>query len=135
MKSQVTLKGLRKFSEEFKRQIVQDYEYGKLTIKELARVHQLARSQIYEWIYRYSIYNKKGLQVVEYSDSSEKRIKELQEYIKELERALGRSKLEGQYNEKLIELAKEKLGIDLKKNFDTSQSSGSSQSKDGEAGS
>ena len=45
--------------------------------------------------------------------------------IAELERIVGQKQLNIDYLEKVIELAKEELGIDIKKNSDTPQSGGS----------
>lgn len=125
----IELQRRRKFSDDFKRQIVNEYESGNFTINELSSLHQIDRKQLYRWIYRYSLYNKKGLKVVEYEESSEKKLKELQAYIKELERALGRSNLESEYYKRMVELAKTQLGLDLKKNFDE-RSSPPSKPKD-----
>ena len=127
----ITLRPQRTFSEELRKQIVTEYETGRFTVKELAQLHGTFTRTIYRWIYRYSMYNQKNIKVVESSESSDKKLQELYARIQQLEAALGRSKLENEYNSKLIELAKQELGIDLKKNFDTSQSIGSSQGEEG----
>lgn len=67
----------------------------------------------------------KSLKIVEHKDSYTNRLKQLQDRIKELERIVGQKQISIDYLEKMIELAKEDLGIDIKKNFDSTQSSGS----------
>ena len=58
-------------------------------------------------------------------ESSLKKVKDLQERIKELERIVGQKQLNIDFLEKMIEIAKEQYGIDVKKNFNTLQSNGS----------
>jgi uncharacterized coiled-coil protein SlyX len=57
-------------------------------------------------------------------DSTSKKLKEQEQRIKELERAVGQKQLKIDYLEKLIELAGDELGMDLKKNSDTKPSNG-----------
>lgn len=52
------------------------------------------------------------------------RSKELEKKIKDLEAALGRKQLEVEFLNKLIELASDDLGVDIKKKHHTQQSIG-----------
>ena len=119
------LKKKRVFSEEFKKLRVKEFEKGEFSAKEISRLYGVCYQTVYTWIYKYSAYNKKGLRVVEMKSSSKIKVKELQDRIKELERAVGQKQLNIDYLEKMIELAKEELDIDIKKNFATPQSTGS----------
>ena len=121
-------KNLRKnrvFSEEFKKLRVKDYEKGELTVNEISSLYGICFQTIYRWIYKYSTYNKKGLCIVEMKSSSKHKVKELQDRIKELERIVGQKQLSIDYLEKMIEIAKDEFDIDIKKKFDTPQSTGS----------
>lgn len=129
MKKKVNLNKRRIFSESFKKERVKEYETGHLTVLEISRLYGIAFQTIYLWIYKYSSYNKKSLKVVEHKDSHTYRLKQLQDQIKELERAVRQKQLNIDYLEKMIELAKSELGIDIKKNFDASQSGGSGSTK------
>ena len=80
---------------------------------------------IYNWIYKFSNFNEKGFRVVEMKDSSSKKMQELEAKNKELEAALGRKQIQLDYLEKMIELAKTELDIDIKKNYSTPRSVGS----------
>lgn len=115
----------RIFSEEFKKARIKEYESGKFTIQELSRLFDIHQCIIYRWIYRYSVYNKKSVKVVEMNESGTKKVKDLETRIKELERVVGQKQLTIDYLEKMIDLAKEKFDIDIKKNSNTPQSSGS----------
>ena len=130
MKSNLKLlKKHRRYSEEFKRQIVADYESGEFSVKQLERLHGVSDQSIYNWIYKFSTFNEKGFRVVEMKDSSSKKLQELEAKNKELEAALGRKQIQLDYLEKMIELAKSELDIDIKKNYSTPQSTGSGKTK------
>jgi len=120
----------RVYSEDFKLKVVKFYESGQRTVLEMVREYDLFEATIYSWIYRYSEYNKKSVQVVEMKDSQQHKIKELEQKVRELEQAVGRKQINIDYLEKMIELAKEHYDIDIKKNFDTPHSGGSKKTGD-----
>lgn len=115
----------RQYSDEFKRQIVADFESGEFSVPQLEKLHGVGNSTIYSWIYKFSNFNEKGFRIVEMKDSSSKKMQELEARNKELEAALGRKQIQLDYLEKMIDLAKTELDIDIKKNYSTPQSSGS----------
>lgn len=130
MKSNVRLlQKNRSYSEEFKKQIVADFESGKFSVPQLQKLHKIANSLIYRWIYKFSTFNEKGYRIVEMKDSSNKKMKDLETRNKELEAALGRKQIQVEYLEKMIDLAKTELDIDIKKNYNTPQSTGSGKTK------
>lgn len=114
----------RRYSEEFKRSIVGDYESGKYSVLQLERLHGVSNPSIYRWIYKYSTFNQEGYRVVESKSSSQSKVRDLEKKVKELEALLGRKQVKIEYLETMMEVAKEELNIDIKKNFDTSQSKG-----------
>jgi transposase-like protein len=116
---------LRRFSEDFKLKIVKEYESGKHSVLELAKIYDISNPLIYRWIYKYSTYNSKSIQVVEIKDSQLQRIKDLEAQVKNLEQAVGQKQMNIDYLEKMIELAETDLNIDIKKNSNTPQSGGS----------
>lgn len=115
----------RRFSEDFKLKIVKEYESGKFSVRELEKLYDISNQTVYNWIYRYSKYNKKSIRVVELKDSQMNKIKEMELRISELERALGQKQMNIDFLEKMIDLAKEEYNIDIKKNSNTPQSGGS----------
>ena len=123
------IKTPRKFTEDFKRQVVQEYESGTFSVRQLGRLYGLANQQIYSWIYKFSIFNEKGFRIVEAKDSSAVKLKEMEERIKELERSIGQKQIKIDFLEKMIDIAKTDLNIDIKKNYDTSQSAGSGKTR------
>lgn len=123
------IKHKRLYSEDFKLKVVKAYESGERSVLELVRDYQLREQTVYGWIYRYSEYNKKCIQVVEMKDSQQAKIRALEKKVKELEQAVGRKQISIDYLEKMIELAQEHYAIDIKKNFDTPQPGGSKRTK------
>lgn len=120
----VTLRTLRHFSDEFKMTLVKEYESGKHSLSELSRLHQISLSCLYQWVYKYSAYNKSKVIVVEMGESSTKKLKDMELHIKELERIVGQKQILIDYLEKMIDLASDQFDIDIKKNFGTPQSNG-----------
>ena len=112
-----TIRKQRKYSEAFKKQLVAEFESGKYSVYELVHLHGLANQTVYNWIYKYSIFNEKGYRIVESNQNSRKQLKRLEARIQELEAVLGRKQIKLEYLEKLIELASEELEVDLKKNY------------------
>ena len=102
-----------------------DFRSGKFTALELADLYHCHYQTIYRWIYKYSPADSPKINVVEMSESTDQKLKDLQNKIAELERALGQKQIQLDFYEKLTELAKEEYNIDLKKNSSTGSSSGS----------
>ena len=126
MKANVrSIRKQRKYSFEFKKRIVADFESGKFSVPQLEKLHGIRNATIYSWIYKFSTFNEKGFRIIEMKDSSNQKMKELEARVKELERAVGRKQIKIDYLEKMMEIAKEELDIDIKKNFGTPQSTGS----------
>lgn len=130
MKANVrSIRKTRRFSEEFKRKIVRDFERGTFTALDLSRLHKIHYQTIYYWINQYSL-EPGGVEIIEMKDSSTKKVKDLESKIKELERAVGQKQIYIDYLEKMMEIAKEDMGVDIKKNFGTPPSSGSDRTKE-----
>ena len=126
MKANVrSIRKQRKYSIEFKKGIVSDFESGKFSVPQLEKLHGVRNGTIYAWIYKFSTFNEKGFRIIEMKDSSNKKMKELEARVKELESAVGRKQIKIDYLEKMMEIAKDELDIDIKKNFGTPQSTGS----------
>jgi len=117
--SKKRIKVIRKFSEEFKLLRIREYESGEFTILQLSKIYNIRPQNIYNWIYKYSTYNKKNAVVVESKNSSSQKLKEQKKYIKELEQKIGQKQIKIDFLEKLVEIASEKLNYDIKKNSDS----------------
>jgi len=124
-----TIQKQRRFSEEYKKSVVREFERGKFTVLELSHLHHVHFQTVYNWIYRYSKSNNSSVHIVEMKSSSTKKVKDLEARIKELERIVGQKQMNIDFLEKMIEIAKDEMGIDIKKNFSTPRSDGSDSTK------
>jgi len=105
----------RYFSEDIKRSLVNDLDRKIVTIAEVCRAHQVNRSAVYKWIYKYSPMKKKGKKMVIEAESDTRMIQELRQKIKELEQHVGQKQVKIDFLEKMIELTEEDLSINIKK--------------------
>jgi len=115
----------RVFSEDLKRKIVKEIEQGKANIATVCREYSVSDVSVYKWLHKYSSYLQKGVKVVMELNSEGYRSKELEKRVKDLEAAVGRKQLEVEFLNKLIEIANEQLGIDIKNKSFTPPSTGS----------
>jgi len=128
--TQKFIKKRRKFSEDFKRSLIKEYESGKFSVPQLERLYGISNNSIYSWIYKYSTFNEKGFRIIEMKESSSSRLKTLEQKVKDLERTVGQKQIMIDYLEKMMDIAKEELNIDIKKNLNTPQSGGSVKTKE-----
>lgn len=115
----------RYFSESFKIGKVKELEKNLVSISELSREYEVSKTAIYKWIYKYSIKFQKGERQVVEKKSDTRKIKELKERIKELERIIGQKQILLDFKDKMIELAEEQYQIDIKKKISLKHSLGS----------
>lgn len=119
----------RKYSDEFKKEIVSLFEKGKFSVIQLEKLYGIGNPTIYKWIYKFSTFNEKGFRIVEMKESNFTKLSELEKKVKELEQIVGQKQIKIDYLEKMIDIAKDELNVDIKKNFNTSQSTGSAPTK------
>jgi transposase-like protein len=124
MKANVKLiRKKRSYSKEFKQKLVQEFEGGNYSVHQLGLLHNIKPQVIYNWIYKFSKFNEKGYRVVEQNESSKMKVNEMEKRIQDLEAMLGRKQIIIDYYDKMFDLAKEELNIDIKKNYGTRPSS------------
>ena len=122
--SQLEIRTQRYFSEAFKKEKVQDLIDKRTTVQKLCDLYGVSRTSVYKWLYQYSPHHaQKSRQVIEMESESQK-TQFYQNRVAELERIVGQKQLELDFQKKLIEIASEELGMDLKKNFSTRASNG-----------
>ena len=125
LKIQQSQRQNRYFSEGFKRQKVEDIEKNLIKVSELSREYQVTRAAVYKWIYKYSRMRKKGIRQVVETDSDTRKLIQLKEKIKELERIVGQKQILIDFQEKMIEIAEEEYKVDIKKKLGSKLSAGS----------
>lgn len=115
----------RYFSESFKRKKVVELEKNIVSISEICKEYQVSRTTIYRWIYKYSAMRKKQERQIVESKSDTKKILELKLKIKELEQIVGQKQILIDFQEKMIEIAEQEYGFEIKKKSASKLSSGS----------
>lgn len=115
----------RIFSEDFKIGKVREIEQKITTIAEISRAYEVRQSAVSLWIKKYSANFKRKEKVIVESKSDTKKILELQKKIAELERLVGQKQVEIEFKDKMIEIAEDIYGVDIKKKFENKPSSGS----------
>ena len=104
-----------RYSECFKRQVIEDLESGRFSSAEQARAHYgiTGKSTIHKWLGRYG---KAHLQCkvvrVEKPDEADQ-IRHLRRQIAALEKALGQTQAQNLTNAQFLKLACEQLGQDV----------------------
>lgn len=111
----------RHFSESFKVQKVRELELGKTKISEICKAYQVSNTAVYRWLNKYGIMKKKKERFIIESESDTKQLIVLKKRIAELEQIIGQKQIQIEFKEKMIELAEEVYGVDIKKKFSTQQ--------------
>jgi transposase len=114
----------RNFSEDFKRKKVSELDRNLITIAELSREHQVTRAAVYKWIYKYSRMRKKGLKQVVEAKSDSRKLLQMKEEIRELQRIIGEKQVKIDFQDKVIAFAEAEYKVDIKKKFSGTPSSG-----------
>jgi len=121
------LKQRRIFSVSLKKGIVREIEKGKFTVLQICREYSVCTRTVYRWIDKYSHNLQRGTVLVMEKKSEASGKDELLARIKELEAALGRKQLELEVKDKIIEIASEIYGEDIKKKFENKLSTSSEE--------
>ena len=114
----------RIFSETLKKQIVKQLVNKRITLNQVVVEHQVSRTSVYRWLYKYSPVHTQKCTLVVQMKSEEQRKHELHQRVAELERIVGQKQLEIDFLNKLLEVGSKELGFDLKKSFSSPPSSG-----------
>jgi transposase len=119
----------RHFSEEFKIQKVRELERKECTIADICKEYEVSEVAIRRWKYKYSTKFKKITRLIVESESDTKKIQALKLQIADLERMLGQKQIQLEFKEKMIELAEEIYGVDIKKKLESKLSSGTGETE------
>ena len=113
----------RSFSESFKIQKVRDLEMKKVSVHEICRAYEVSSTSVHRWIAKYGQNRDKTERIVVETESDTRHILELKKKIAELERLVGQKQILLEFKDKMIEIAEEMYGVDIKKKLSTKPSS------------
>jgi transposase len=119
----------RYFSESLKKEIVRGLERNLHSVADVCQVHQVSRTSVYRWIYKYSSMASKQVKQVVEAKSDTQKIKALEERIKELERVIGQKQLLLEFKDKMIEIAESTYHVDIKKKLGSKALSGTTSTE------
>jgi len=118
-KQSVSERRRRIFSEEFKQKKVREIEQKITTIAEVSRQYEVRDTNVSKWLLKYGSKHMKGIRTIVESESDTVKLMELKAQIAELERIVGQKQVQLDFKDKMIELAEETYGIDIKKKFES----------------
>lgn len=114
----------RYFSESFRKKKVHEIENNLTTVREVSKTYEVSTAAVYKWLYKYSKLYKRGYKQIIEPMSDTRKIKALQDKIKELEQLVGQKQVKLEFYEKMIELTEDEYGISFKKKRGSRPSSG-----------
>jgi len=113
----------RTFSENFKIKKVREIEQGRTKVSEICKQYEVSNVSVYKWLQNYgTMKNKKERMIVE-SQSDTQQLIALKKKVAELERIVGQKQVLLDFKDKMIDLAEQTYGVDIKKKFSTKPSS------------
>ena len=107
----------RIFSESFRKAKVREIERNLTTVTMVSREYEVNRTAVYKWLWKYSSLRAKQIRQIVEPMSDTHKIAELRKKIKELEQLVGQKQIQIEFKEKMIELAEQMYGVDIKKNL------------------
>jgi transposase-like protein len=121
-KQSVSERRSRRFSDNFKIEKVRELEKGKVSISELVQQYEVSSTNIYRWLRKFGTNQTKKERVIVEIDSDTKQLLELKKKVAELERIIGQKQVLLDFKDKMIDLAEQTYGVDIKKKYSTEQS-------------
>jgi transposase len=109
----------RTFSEEFKQKKVREIEQKITSIAEVSREYDVRENNIAKWLNKYGNNYMKGVRTIVEAESDTRKMLEMKAKIAELERIIGQKQVQIEFRDKMIELAEEAYGVDIKKKFES----------------
>jgi transposase len=116
---QVSERQRRIFSDNFKREKVKELERRVSSIAQLSKQYEVSRTCIYKWIAKFGSMKHKKERIIVESQSDTQQLLALQKKVAELERLLGQKQILLDFKDKMIDLAEEYYGVDIKKKCST----------------
>ena len=109
----------RRFSDSFKIQKVRELEIGKTKISDICKQYEVAATNVYRWLDKFGSMENKTERLIVETDSDTKQLLSLKKKIAELERIIGQKQVLIDFKDKMIDIAEETYGIDIKKKLFT----------------
>jgi transposase len=106
----------RHFSENFKKQKVREIEQKRVRITDICKQYEVSQSAVWKWVNKYgSLEKNKSDRMIIENQSDTIQLLALKKQVAELERIIGQKQVLLDFKDKMIEIAEETYGIDIKK--------------------
>lgn len=115
---------LRSFSKDFKIKKIRELEQRITTVSEITKQYEVSATSVYNWLNLYGKNYMKGTRTIVEADSDTRKILDLKSKVAELEMLIGQKQVQLEFKDKMIELAEETYGVDIKKKFSSTHLSG-----------
>ncbi len=112
----------RHFSDSFKIQKVRELEIGKTKVSELCKQYEVSATNVYRWLNKFGTMKDKKERLIVETDSDTRQLIELKKRVAGLEQVIGQKQILLDFKDKMIDLAEEAYGVDIKKKYSTQQS-------------
>lgn len=107
----------RHFSQSFKIIKVREIESGATSVSQIKQQYQVSDATIYRWIHKFGSMSKKQERLIVETQSDTLELLALKKRVAELERIVGQKQIMIDFKDKMIEIAEEQYGVDIKKKF------------------
>lgn len=107
----------RQFSKNFKVIKVREIESGVSSISQIKHQYQVSYATIYRWIHKFGSMGKKQERLIVETQSDTQELLALKKRVAELERIVGQKQILIDFKDKMIDIAEEQYGVDIKKKF------------------
>ncbi len=105
----------RIFSDNFKLKKVREIELRQAKISEISKQYDVSTASIYKWINKFGMQKNKKERLIIESESDTKQLLILKQQVADLERIVGQKQILIDFKDKMIDLAEQVYGIDIKK--------------------
>jgi transposase-like protein len=120
----------RTFSENFKREKVREIELGRTKVSEISKQYEVSTTNVYRWIAKFATMKDKKERLIVESQSDTKELLALKKKIADLERIIGQKQILLEFKDKMIDIAEEMYGVDIKKKLSTKPSANTGPNED-----
>ncbi len=119
----------RTFSVSFKQKKVREIEQKITTVSQICKQYEVSSVAVYKWLSLYGDSYKKETKTIVELESDTRKLLEMKARIAELEQIIGQKQVQLDFRDKMIELAEEMYGVDIKKKLGTRPSYGSGKTE------
>lgn len=112
----------RRFSDTFKIRKVREIETGRTKVTEICSQYEVSRANVYRWLDKFGRNKEHQERLIVETDSDTRQLLALKKKVAELERVIGQKQILIDFKDKMIEIAEETYGVDIKKKYSTKQS-------------